>query len=150
MNFFFNPDGVAIIGASDNPMKGGYHILNNISGGYKGRIYPVNPSHDSILGMNCYPDISSIPHDFDLAIYFIPAIFLPSVIEECAKKNVRGIIIESAGFAEVGEEGIKLQEKCSALARKSKSGFGDQTAWVFSTVIRDMYFLSCIRICGRL
>jgi len=120
MNFFFNPDGVAIIGASDNPMKGGYHILNNISGGYKGRIYPVNPSHDSILGMNCYPDISSIPHDFDLAIYFIPAIFLPSVIEECAKKNVRGIIIESAGFAEVGEEGIKLQEKCSALARKYK------------------------------
>jgi len=61
MNCFFNPDGVAIIGASDNPAKGGYHILNNISGGYKGRIYPVNPKHDSILGMKCYPDISSIP-----------------------------------------------------------------------------------------
>ncbi|MBW2650073.1 MAG: CoA-binding protein [Deltaproteobacteria bacterium] len=118
MNFFFNPDGVAIIGASDNPLRGGYHILNNISGGYKGRIYPVNPKHDSILGMKCYPDISSILCDFDLAIYFIPAIFLPSIIEECAKKNVRGIIIESAGFAEVGEEGKKLQEECTALAGK--------------------------------
>ncbi|HOO90446.1 MAG TPA: CoA-binding protein, partial [Syntrophales bacterium] len=96
----------------------GYHILNNISGGYKGRIYPVNPKHDSILDMTCYPDIASIPDDFDLAIYFIPATFLPSVIEECAKKHVRGIIIESAGFAEVGEEGKKLQEECVALAGK--------------------------------
>ncbi len=118
MNIFFNPDGVAIIGASDNPLRGGYHILNNISGGYKGRIYPVNPKHDSILGMKCYPDISSIPGDVDLAIYFIPATFLPSVIEECAKKSVRGIIIESAGFAEVGEDGKKLQEECTALAGK--------------------------------
>jgi len=93
MDFFFNPDGIAIIGASDNPLRGGYHILNNTLGGYRGRVYPVNPKYDSILGHTCYPDIQSIPDTFDLAIFYIPAKFLPSAIEECAGKKVKGIII---------------------------------------------------------
>ena len=118
MDFFFNPDGIAIIGATDNPFKGGYHILKNILGGYKGRVYPVNPKYDSILGLTCYPDIKSIPDDFDLAIYFIPAASLPAAIEECGAKKVKGIIIESAGFAEVGNEGAKLQEESVRLAKK--------------------------------
>ena len=118
MNFFFNPDGIAVIGATDNPFKGGYHILNNILGGYKGRVYPVNPKYDSILGLPCYPDIRSIPDDFDLAVYFIPATFLPDAIEQCGSKKVKGIIIESAGFAEVGNEGAELQEECIRLAKK--------------------------------
>lgn len=117
MEFFFNPDGVAIIGATGNPQKGGYHILDNINSGYKGRIYPVNPKYESIQGLPCYPDVSSIPQDFDLAIFFIPARFLPAAIEECAKKNVKGIIIESAGFAETGDEGRALQNECIARAR---------------------------------
>ncbi|MCD6571445.1 MAG: CoA-binding protein [Deltaproteobacteria bacterium] len=118
MDFFFYPDGITVIGATDNPLKGGFHILNNILIGYKGRVYPVNPKYDSISGLKCYPDIKSIPGTFDLAIYFIPARFLPDTIEQCAQKKVKGIIIESAGFAEVGQEGRKLQEECLALAKK--------------------------------
>ncbi|MBN2688381.1 MAG: CoA-binding protein, partial [Deltaproteobacteria bacterium] len=84
MDFFFHPDGIAVIGATDNSLRGGYHIVNNILGGYRGRVYPVNPRHDSILGLPCYPDVNSIPGNFDLAVYFIPAPFLPATIEECA------------------------------------------------------------------
>jgi len=112
MDFFFNPDGVAIIGATNNPLKGGYHILNNTLAGYTGAVYPVNPRYESILGTQCYPDIESIPHPFDLAVYFIPARFLPDTIDACATKGVKGMIIESAGFAEAGEDGKQLQEEC--------------------------------------
>ena len=119
MNFFFNPDGVAIIGASDDPKRVGYNILKNALDGYSGRIYPVNPKYESIQGVACYPDIDSIPEDFDLAIYFIPARFLPDTIRACAAKKVKGIIIESAGFAEVGPQGKKLQEECVELARQN-------------------------------
>jgi acetyltransferase len=67
--------------------------------------------------VKCYPDVSSIPSNFDLAVFFVPAPNLPDVIRQCAEKGVRGIIIESAGFAEVGPEGRRLQEECVALAR---------------------------------
>ena len=118
MEFFFNPDGVAIIGATDNPFKGGYHILNNILGGYQGRIYPVNPRYETLLGLPCYPSIEAIKEDFDLAVYFIPAQSLPETIEQCARKHVKGIIIESAGFSEVGAQGKELQQECLQLARR--------------------------------
>jgi len=120
IDHFFHPDGVAIIGATDNPAKGGYHILHNTLAGYKGRVYPVNPRYGEILGTKCYPDIESIPENFDLAIYFIPAKSLPDTIRACAKKGVKAIIIESAGFSEVGEEGRRLQKESVDLAR----GFG--------------------------
>jgi acetate---CoA ligase (ADP-forming) len=118
MNFFFNPNGVAIIGATENVFKGGYHLLRNTIDSYQGKVYPVNPRYTSLMDKPCYPDIASIPEDFDLAIYFIPACSLPKTIEECAAKKVKGIIIESAGFAEVGAEGRKLQEDSVALAQK--------------------------------
>ncbi|HSV95792.1 MAG TPA: CoA-binding protein [Spirochaetota bacterium] len=114
---FFHPDGVAIIGATDNAAKGGYHILRNTLAGYRGRVYPVNPRYGEILGTSCYPDVASIPENFDLAIYFIPAKYLPGTIRECAKKGVKAIIIESAGFSEVGEEGRRLQTESVSLAR---------------------------------
>jgi len=98
IDHFFHPNGVAIIGATDNPAKGGYHILRNTLAGYKGRVYPVNPRYEEIQGTRCYPNVESIPEDFDLAIYFIPAKFLPDTIKACAKKGVKAIIIESAGF----------------------------------------------------
>ncbi|MEN6475969.1 MAG: CoA-binding protein [Syntrophaceae bacterium] len=118
MEFFFNPDGVAVIGATDNPFKGGYHILNNILGGYQGRIYPVNPRYQTLLGLPCYASVEAIPEDFELAIYFIPAQGLPETIEQCARKHVKGIIIESAGFSEVGAQGQQLQQECLDLARR--------------------------------
>ena len=118
MDFFFKPKGIAVIGASDNKAKGGFHLFNNTLQSYKGDVYPVNPRYGSLLGRQCFPDVASIPADFDLAIYFIPAPALLRTIEECAKKKAKGIIIESAGFAEVGPEGRKMQEECVALAKR--------------------------------
>jgi acetate---CoA ligase (ADP-forming) len=116
LDHFFHPQGVAILGASDNPAKGGFHILRNALTGYKGAIFPVNPRLREIQGVPCYPDIKSIPGRFDLAIYFIPARFLLGAISDCADKGAKGIIIESAGFSEVGESGRRLQEDAVRLA----------------------------------
>ncbi len=118
MDFFFDPESIAVIGASADPSKVGYYILRNAVGGFKGKIYAVNPRYDSIMDVPCYPDVSSIPEPFEMALYFIPARFLPDTIRACAKKGVKGIIIESAGFAEVGDEGKQLQEESVQLARE--------------------------------
>jgi acetyltransferase len=120
LDYFFNPKSVAIIGASNNTEKGGYHIIKNITLGFKGKIYPVNKSYTEILGLPCYPDIASIPGDVDLAIYFIPSKELPETVNECAKKGVKGIIIQSGGFTEAGEEGRMLQKQ--ALENAAKAG----------------------------
>ncbi|KQC08944.1 MAG: hypothetical protein APR62_03675 [Smithella sp. SDB] len=120
LDCFFNPKSVAIIGASSNQNKGGYHILKNLVAGFHGKIYPVNKSYKEILGLPCYPDIASIPGNFDLAIYFIPSKELPHTVNECAKKGAKGIIIESGGFDEAGEEGKKLQKR--ALENAAKAG----------------------------
>jgi acetate---CoA ligase (ADP-forming) len=116
-DYFFHPDGVAIIGATDNSLKGGFHLVRNALAGYRGALYPVNPKYREILGAPCYPDIESIPADFDMAVFFVPAKFLPGAIRSCAAKGVKGIIIQSAGFSEAGPEGRKLQQDSVALAR---------------------------------
>lgn len=116
---FFYPRGVALIGVSDNIRRGGYFILRNTLLGYKGPVYPVNPKYQEVQGQTCYPDIESIPENFDLAIYFIPAKFLPETIRACAKKKAKAIIIESAGFSETGPEGKNLQDTSVALAKES-------------------------------
>ncbi|HDP80765.1 MAG TPA: hypothetical protein ENN21_07975 [Spirochaetes bacterium] len=114
---FFHPDGVAVIGAGESPVKGGFHILRNVLAGYRGKVYPVNPRYQELQGLRCYPDVASIPDSFDLAIYFIPAKFLPDTLRQCADRGVKAVIIESAGFSEVGPGGKALQEECVALAR---------------------------------
>ena len=120
LDCFFNPKSVAIIGASSNENKGGYSILKNVMAGFRGEIYPVNKSYKEILGIPCYPDVASIPGNVDLAIYFIPSKELPHTVNECAKKGVKGIIIESGGFNEAGEEGKILQKR--ALENAAKAG----------------------------
>jgi acyl-CoA synthetase (NDP forming) len=120
LDFFFNPDGVAILGASSNKLKTGYHIVKNLLAGYKGKIYPVNPNYEEILGLPCYPDVESIPGNFDCAIYFIPSRHLPDSILSCARKGVKGIIIESGGFTEAGPEGELIQK--NALENAAKTG----------------------------
>ena len=110
MDFFFNPVGIAVVGATPNPLKGGYAILKNLLTGYKGNIYPVNPRYSEIEGLPCYPSISSITGHVDLAIVFVPAKLVPAAIEECSAKGVRGVMIESGGFAETGRFGGSLQQ----------------------------------------
>ena len=118
MHFFFEPQGVAVIGASPEPQKGGNNLIRNLILGYQGAVYPVNPKYTKILDHPCYPSVSDIPDPVDLAIIFIPAPGVPEILRQCAAKKVKGVIIESGGFAEVGPEGKALQEECLAIARK--------------------------------
>ena len=118
MDFFFEPKGVAVVGATPEPYSGGRYLLINLTLGYQGPVYPVNPKYDEILGLRCYPRVSGIDGPLDLALIFVPAQAVPQVLEECVIKGVRGVIIESSGFAEVGPEGKALQDQCVAIARK--------------------------------
>lgn len=116
MDFFFNPVSLAVIGASDH--YPGEAILHNARlSEIKGSVYPVNPKRDRLGGMPCYPSVDQIPGPVDLALILTPAQTVPGALEACARKGVKGAIIESAGFAEVGETGLQLQEKCLAVAR---------------------------------
>lgn len=119
MDFFFNPDGIAVVGATPNPLKGGSAILKNIMAGFKGRIYPVNPGYQEIEGMKCYPSVVAILDPVDLAIVFIPAKQVPAAVEDCAIKGVRGVMIESGGFAETGGQGKNLQDSLKEIAART-------------------------------
>ena len=116
MDFFFEPRGVAVIGATPNPLKGGNAILKNLLLGYRGGIYPVNPRYREIDGLPCYPSVSAVPGPVDLAIIFVPAPLVPAAVEDCAAKGVPGVMVESGGFAETGPEGAKLQRALAGIA----------------------------------
>ena len=119
MEFFFTPQGIAVIGASANPLKGGYFILNNLMKGFKGGIYPVNPSYPEIDGLPCYPSVLQVPDPVDLAIIFVPAAFVPKVLHECAQRGIKGAMIESGGFAESSEQGKQLQDSILAIHKET-------------------------------
>lgn len=110
LDSLFNPNSIALIGASNNPLKWGFIILGNIlSGGYKGRIYPVNKKEKEILGLKVYPDLESIQDDVDLAMIVIPAVFVPDALKECAKKKVKSAIVVSGDFSEAGNPAKELE-----------------------------------------
>ena len=107
----FYPRSVAIIGASRNPRKFGHiQVANLLRMGYEGRIYPINPRADEISGLRCYPSVLEVPGEIDVAIVTIPAPKVPPVVEECAEKGVRFVVVISSGFREAGPEGERLQE----------------------------------------
>jgi acetyltransferase len=117
---FFNPKSIAIVGASRQKGKVGYEILVNMIGaGYEGEIYPVNPKTDTIEGLKCYPDLQSIGQTPDLVVIIIPAKFVPEMMKHCAKVGAKSVIIITAGFKEVGEEGRKLEKQVVQIARQA-------------------------------
>lgn len=118
LDMFFNPCSVAIVGASENPMKLGNRILANvINGGYKGQIYPINPTAKEILGYPCYPSVVSVPGSIELAVIVVPTSAVINVMDECGRKGVSGAIVITAGFREAGEEGKQLELKLLEVAR---------------------------------
>jgi len=119
MKNFFNPEGVIIVGATSNQVKGGNAIVKNLQMGYKGRIYPVNPRYAEIEGLTCYPSITAVPGKADLAIVFVPASQVPGTVAECAAKGIPGVMIEAGGFAETGPAGEKLQTELLAIAART-------------------------------
>lgn len=119
LSSLFEPESVAVIGASTNTEKIGHKILKNIiEAGYKGKIYPVNPRGGKILGLKTYTSILDIPGELETVVIVIPARFVPSVIEECVKKGVKGAIIISSGFRDVGLEGANLERKVIDIAKR--------------------------------
>ncbi|MFZ5831912.1 MAG: acetate--CoA ligase family protein, partial [Planctomycetota bacterium] len=107
----FAPQRVAVIGASDTTTSVGYTVLRNLVGsGFRGVVYPVNPKRDSVQGIHAYRDIRGLPHVPDLAVICTPAPSVPALIRECGESGTRGVVIISAGFREVGEEGKKLEQ----------------------------------------
>ena len=119
MNFFFEPRGIAIVGATSNTFKGGYAIVKNLKMGFKGEIYPVNPRYDEIEDFACYSSILNVPDPVDLAIIFVPAPLVPDVIRECVERGIKGAMIESGGFAETGEEGKSLQDALKQIVQET-------------------------------
>lgn len=109
------PKSVAIIGASATPGKIGHTVVKNlIDSGYKGGIYPVNPSADEILGLKSYTSILDIPDHVDAAAITVPAKFVMDVVKECGEKGVKGLIVIASGFSEVGD--VELEEDLVKLA----------------------------------
>jgi len=108
MNGLLTPKSVAIIGASTTPGKIGHSVVKNlIDSKYEGKIYPVNPKADEILGLKCYHSISEIEGNVDAAIITIPANIVLDAIKECGEKGVKGAIIITSGFSEIGEKALE-------------------------------------------
>ena len=119
MEFFFNPKGIALIGATTKSARGGFSILTNLLNGFAGKIYPVNPRYSSIEGLTCYQSVLDVPDPVDLAIVFVPAPLVPKVIQECAVRKIPGVMIESGGFSETGDDGKKLQNMLRQISHET-------------------------------
>lgn len=119
LHFMFAPKSVALIGASEKPNSVGRTLLwNLISNPFGGTVFPVNPKRTNILGIRTYSSISNIPEKVDLAVIATPALTIPSVVRECVDNGVKGAIIISAGFKEIGQEGLKLEQEILLEAEK--------------------------------
>jgi acetyltransferase len=117
---FFNPKSVAIVGASRQKGKVGYEILRSmLDAGFPGKIFPVNPQADSIEGLKCYHDLNAIGQAPDLVIIVVPAKAVASVMQQCAAVGNKAVIIITAGFKEVGEEGRKLEQQVIQIAKQA-------------------------------
>ena len=115
----FNPSSVAVIGASKDPRKVGYAVLDNlIKYRYPGKIYPVNPNAEEILGVKACPKVSEADGNVDLAVISVPAPLVPDALLDCAAAEVRAVIVVSAGFKESGPEGFTREERIKAIARE--------------------------------
>ncbi|MGB5713277.1 MAG: acetate--CoA ligase family protein, partial [Waterburya sp.] len=121
LDFIFAPKTVAVIGATDRPGSVGRTLLwNLISNPFGGTVYPVNPKRDNVLGIKAYEDITAIPEAVDLAVIATPALTVPTVIRRCGEVGVKGVIILSAGFKEIGAVGIELEQQILTEARRHR------------------------------
>jgi acetyltransferase len=112
LDSFFNPKRIALIGVTINPNSvGGKTLTNLVGSGFKGVVYPVNPTSEAVLGIQCYPNLKSLPKNADLAVICTAAEKVPETVKECGESGINNIIIMSAGFKEIGGQGIELEKK---------------------------------------
>ncbi len=117
----FRPRSVAVVGASNNPDRWGHETMYNVLNWsqFRGEVYPINPKDEFVQGLKAYKSVTDVPGPIDLAVIVVNANQAMDVFRECAEKKVGGAVIITAGFAEVGPEGARLQEELTQLARES-------------------------------
>ena len=116
---FYCPTSVAVIGASSDETKLGHAVLKNLQeSGYEGEIYAINPKGGEILGVRAYPSVMDVTGEIDLAVIVIPARFVASVLEECGEKGVDGVAVITAGFREIGSEGLKQEKELIDIVQR--------------------------------
>jgi acetate---CoA ligase (ADP-forming) len=119
LDAIFRPRSIAVIGATPKPGTIGRQILHNLSNyEFTGGLFPVNPGHQVVHSFKCYPDVRDIPDPVDLAFIIVPRAAVTPTIEQCAEKGVRGVIVISSGFKEVGGEGARLEDELQACVRR--------------------------------
>lgn len=118
LHTLFHPRNVAVVGASKNPGKLGYHVMKSLTqGGFTGQIFPINPGERELFGAQVYPTVLDIADELDVAIVALPARVVPEILKQCAAKGVEGIVLITAGFKEIEDElGGRLQDEITALA----------------------------------
>jgi acetyltransferase len=115
----FNPKSIAVIGASDREGSVGYIVFNNLLTHFKqGKIYPINMKRDSVQGVKAYPSVIGLPEQVDLAVVCIPSETVKSVVEDCGKAGIKGMIIITAGFSELGSKGRQLLMEIEEVRKK--------------------------------
>jgi acyl-CoA synthetase (NDP forming) len=120
MELFFEPQSVAVVGSLREGYFGGYVVIKSLlNAGFAGKIYPVNPSYQEVLGLRVYPSIKEIPGKIDLVLIMINRRSVPDVLRECAGKGIRAVIVVADGFAERDEEGAELQNEIVEMAKKA-------------------------------
>lgn len=115
---FLSPTSIAIIGASDKEGSIGRAITSNIMKGYKGTIYPISPTRDTVFDKKAYKTVLDVSEQIDLAVIITKNTIVPTVLEECGKKGIKGAIVITAGFKEVDEGGAKLEQQLKEIAKK--------------------------------
>ncbi|AFL95615.1 acetyl-CoA synthetase II (NDP forming) subunit alpha [Thermococcus cleftensis] len=117
-DYFFKPRAIAVIGASNDPLKLGYEVFKNLKKYRDGRVYPVNVKDEEVQGIKAYKNVKDIPDDVDLAVVVVPKRFVKQTIIDCGEKGVKGIILITAGFGEVGEEGKREEKELVEIAHR--------------------------------
>lgn len=115
---FLSPKSIAIIGASDKEGSVGRAITSNIMKGYTGKIFPISPTRETVFDKKAYKSVLDVPEEIDLAVIITKNDVVPSVLEECGKKKLKGAIVITAGFKEVNEEGAALERKLGEIAKQ--------------------------------
>lgn len=117
LKYVFKPKSIAVIGASGTPTKVGAVVLKNlIEGNFDGHVYPINPKYETLAGIKCYPSVLAVRKGIDCAIIATPADAVPQILDTCGKKGIRGVVVLSGGFSEVGN--VELENKLKEVADK--------------------------------
>jgi len=118
LDAMFAPGSVAVIGATDRPGTVGRTVLDNLLHGFQGKVYPVNPKHEAVLGIKAYKSIRDVPLPVDLAVIATPAVTVPHLIGECVDAGTKSAVVISAGFKERGAEGVALERQIQEQLRR--------------------------------